>query len=116
MVLAIFLAIESRRKPIEIPDPPTNAFPQADEIMDRVDPNTADAAALAAIPNIGEKRAAQIVEYREEYLQKHPQSLAFNSIDDLRNIKGFGPASATNLAPFLVFLKPSPTTTDLTTH
>ena len=108
VILAAFLLIESIRKPIEISDPPPNQPLRPEEIMDRIDPNTADAAALAAIPNLGEKKAAEIVEYREEFLGKHPHDIAFKSIEDLRVLKGFGPATAANLVPYLVFERLAP--------
>lgn len=51
-----------------------------------VDINSADAATLAAeLKGVGEKRAEEIVKYRE----KHGP---FKSADDLLNIKGIGPA------------------------
>src|SRR4051812_40856939 len=38
---------------------------RAAELASRLDPNTADWQALAAIPNLGEKRAREIVSFRE---------------------------------------------------
>jgi len=108
LLLALFLLAESIRKPAEISDPPERDSPRAGEIMDRIDPNTADAAALAAIPNLGEKRAAEIVEYRENFKQRYPAATAFTSMDDLMLMKGFGPATVANLAPYLVFGRDHP--------
>ncbi len=49
-----------------------------------VDINTADAEALAtALNGVGLKKAAQIVKYRE-------QNGAFNSVEELINVKGIG--------------------------
>ena len=45
--------------------------------------NTASVKALTKVDGIGAKTAAKIVAYREQHG-------AFNSIDDLLNIKGFG--------------------------
>jgi hypothetical protein len=105
VILALFLLIESHRKPIDISDPLPHDSPRSQEIVDRLDPNTADAAALAAIPNLGEKRAAEIVAYREKFILQHPRSTAFESIDELRLLKGFGPATVADLEPYLVFGK-----------
>jgi DNA uptake protein ComE-like DNA-binding protein len=101
--LGIYLAVEVWRKPAVVTDPPNLDAPRAAEIEDRIDPNTADTEALAAIPNLGEKRAAQIVAYREEFHQKHPNEPAFKSVDDLMQLKGFGAATAANAAPYLRF-------------
>jgi hypothetical protein len=108
VMLALFLLVESIRKPTEISDPPGRASPRAAEIMDRIDPNTADAAALAAIPNLGEKRAVEIVEYRENFKRRYPGAVAFSSVDDLMLMKGFGAATAANVSPYLVFGKNHP--------
>ena len=66
-----------------MPHPPPAQGPRYHEVADKLDPNTADAASLAALPMIGEKRAADIVEYREK-------NGAFKSADELRKIKGIG--------------------------
>ena len=91
-----------------ISDPPPHGSRRADEIQDRLDPNTADATALAAIPELGERRAEQIVEYRENFLRLHPDQLAFDSADDLLRLKGFGVATVANLSPYLFFPKKQP--------
>ncbi len=114
VVLAMFLTIQWLREPVDLADPLPNDGPRVEEIMNRLNPNTADAAALSAIPNLGEKRAAEIIGYRENFIRQHPNSSAFNSTDDLRNIKGFGPATAANLAPYLMFKTTGPVSTDLT--
>jgi len=45
--------------------------------------NTADAAQLDALPNIGSVRAEDIIAYREQHG-------AFNSIEELMRVKGIG--------------------------
>jgi competence protein ComEA len=49
----------------------------------KVDINTADASALAAIKGLGAKKAEAIVKYRE-------QNGNFKSINDLTKVKGVG--------------------------
>ncbi len=84
-------------------DPPPVDSPRAGEIADRLDPNTADAAALSAIPNLGEKRAAEIAEFRTDFLRQNPGRVPFESPDDLLQIKGIGPATVASMEPFLSF-------------
>ncbi len=65
---------------------------RAGDLADRLDPNTADAATLAVLPLIGEKRAADIVAYRERYTHDHPDEVAFKTLEDLLKIRGIGAA------------------------
>ncbi|HCU04758.1 MAG TPA: transporter [Coxiellaceae bacterium] len=53
--------------------------------------NTADATALAAVKGISKKQAAAIVDYRTK-------NGDFKSVDDLKNIKGFGPKTMKRIA------------------
>jgi DNA uptake protein ComE-like DNA-binding protein len=75
----------------------------ADQLLMRLDPNTASTAELAAIPSLGEKRAAAIVEFREKWEKEHPGQLAFVRIGDLYQIKGVGPATGELLGEYLRF-------------
>lgn len=73
------------------------------DLLSQVDPNTADWQTLAAIPNLGEKRAKAIVAFREKQSPTVPDGIVFKSVDDLRKIRGIGPATAQNLKPYLLF-------------
>ncbi len=66
----------------------------------RINPNTAEAASLVRLPNIGPKRAAAIVEYRETADSKGP---AFHRTADMENIRGIGPKTAEKMQPWLCF-------------
>ena len=59
-----------------------------------VDLNTADAAALDALPGVGPVTAANIVAWRD-------RNGRFTSIDQLQEIPGIGPAKFAQLAPHL---------------
>src|ERR1700722_18011281 len=98
-----FLATENRRNPpqVSFPQPPEGS--RYNELADRLDPNTADAAALAAIPTLGEKKAEQIVEYRQDFVHSHPGQPAFAEPRDLLKIKGIGVSTVNNMEPYLVF-------------
>ncbi len=86
-----------------VPDPPPPHGPRYDEVADKIDPNTADVATLSALPMIGDRRARDIIDFRESRLARAPGELAFESPEDLLLIKGFGRASVETLRPYLVF-------------
>ncbi len=77
--------------------------PRADELANRIDPNTADWQTLAAIPSLGEKRAHLIVAYREKAIASGRGKMVFRAAMDLTRIKGIGPSTAANLEPYLLF-------------
>jgi len=60
-----------------------------------IDPNTADAAALEALPGVGPARAEAIVAGRADG--------AYRSLADLGRIHGFGPVTLRRAAPWLAF-------------
>src|SRR5262245_18625165 len=59
-----------------------------------IDLNAADESRLTAVPGIGRELARRIVEHREE---KGP----FRAVDELRSVRGIGPAILERLRPFL---------------
>jgi competence protein ComEA len=58
------------------------------------DLNRATTADLASIPGLGETLAERIVEHREEKGE-------FRVVEDLRRVKGIGPATLARVRPFL---------------
>ena len=66
-ILILILAIRLILNPTTVPDPQPAEGPRASELADRVDPNVASEAELAAIPGLGEKRAEAIVEFRRRF-------------------------------------------------
>ncbi len=78
------------------------------DYANKLDPNTADWVSLARLPRVGERRARDIVAYREQVLLADPDAIAFTQPDDLTAIKGIGEKTADRLAPLLHF--PAPTT------
>ena len=73
--------------------------PMLDVTPERINPNTASMAGLVRLPGIGKARAMDIIDYR-----KHQQDgPAFQSPQDMENIRGIGPKTAEKLAPWLTF-------------
>ena len=59
-----------------------------------IDPNTAPASVLEALPHVGPSLVKQLIEQRQD----HP----FGSTEDLRRrVRGFGPVTLARLAPHL---------------
>lgn len=54
--------------------------------QEQIDINKADAKEIATLANIGEKKAQEIVDYREK-------NGSFKTIDELTNVKGIGRAT-----------------------
>jgi len=65
------------------------------DLGDKVDLNSADEAALTAIPGIGPSKAQAILAYREE-------NGSFQTIEDLKNISGIGDKTFEKLKEFIV--------------
>lgn len=89
--------------PVHVSDPQPRQPARFFDLADRIDPNTAQWQELAALPNIGEKRAKEIIAYREKFTVSNPGRRAFDRAEDLLNIKGFGFAIVTQLRPYLIF-------------
>lgn len=98
-ILLTILAIRLALNPKNI----SNATTVPDQLADRIDLNTATTAELAAIPGLGEKRAAAIVQFRTQFQSRHPNQPAFRRPTDLEQIPGIGAAIAENLEPYLTF-------------
>jgi competence protein ComEA len=86
------VALVGRYLPIfQRPTPTTLICPV---ILTGVDLNRADKAELLQLPQVGEKRADEIIAARD-------RAGSFKSKDDLRSAKGFGPARQQALAPYV---------------
>lgn len=101
--LMIYLSVRYRLNPMHVSDPPPDVPIRAAELMDRIDPNTADVATLAALPMIGPDRAADIVAYRERFGAQHDDRPAFATASDLTHVHGIGDATIELLEPYLIF-------------
>jgi DNA uptake protein ComE-like DNA-binding protein len=79
--------------------------------VSRLDPNTAPLEELATLPQLGEKRAREIVAYREIFSADHPGHRAFTQPKDLLKVKGIAYSMMQTLEPFLTFTDPSKAST-----
>jgi DNA uptake protein ComE-like DNA-binding protein len=103
LVLVVFLTFQVIRNRSYVPDPQLPQGARAPELQSRLDPNSADWHALAAIPTLGEKRAKAIVAYRESVLASNAHRTAYQSPGDLLHVRGIGAATLENLRPYLSF-------------
>src|SRR5689334_15817013 len=91
------------RNPQQIADPQPDRGARYDDLADKVDPNEADWQTLAALPQLGEKRAKAIVDFRDDYRARHSGAIAFKEPMDLAQIHGIGNATVETLQPYLMF-------------
>jgi hypothetical protein len=73
---------------------------------ERVNPNEAPVASLRRLPQIGAARARAIVAHRQRVGAQTGGQPAFKAADDLRQIKGIGPAIVEDVRPWLQFDDP----------
>jgi competence ComEA-like helix-hairpin-helix protein len=66
-----------------------------------VNPNTASAASLARLPGVGLTRALAIVGYRSRVREETGIEIVFQRSEDLQQIRGIGPKTAEEIAPWL---------------
>jgi len=99
-----YIVVRTLRNPAYVPDPQPIEPSRANELADRIDPNTADVETLGALPTLGEKRAKLIVEYRDRYQKLFPNAgPVYQRPEDLLRIRGIGVATVEQIKPFLTF-------------
>jgi DNA uptake protein ComE-like DNA-binding protein len=106
----VYLLIRLIGNPTYVSDPQPRQGARAAEVEDRIDPNTADWSTLAALPQIGERRARDIVAYRERFAAENPGKPAFTRPEDFYRVRGFGTAMVQLMAPYLIFPTSQPST------
>ncbi len=70
---------------------------------ERINPNEAPVASLMRLPQIGAARARAIVAHRGRVGTEKGRTSVFKKADDLRQIKGIGPAIVEGVRPWLRF-------------
>jgi competence protein ComEA len=104
-VFAVRLIVNNQIVPERLAD----EGPRAGEVASQLDLNTADAAALSAIPRLGEVKAQAIVAYREKFVAANPGKRAFEEMETLYRVKGIGPSTMELLRQY-TFISKRPTT------
>src|SRR5437763_1058004 len=105
-LLALFLVVLLARIFMDrtyIPDPQPGVGARANELASRIDPNTADWQTLSALPTLGEKRAKEIIAYRDHIRDRDGTDLVFKEPRDLLRVRGIGLSMVENLRPYLMF-------------
>ena len=74
--------------------------------QERINPNEAPPASLMRLPQIGPARARAIVRHRDRAGVPPGRPKAFQTADDLQQIKGIGPAIVEDVRPWLRFDDP----------
>jgi DNA uptake protein ComE-like DNA-binding protein len=110
VLLSLCVAVRYWLNPMYVSEPQPLVPAKASELADRIDPNVATADELAALPLIGERRASDIISYRQRYVVDHPGRIAFEKPEDLLAIRGIGASILAQIRPYLIFPKDRPTT------
>lgn len=105
LALAAVFWVRALRQPARVNNPPPAVGELAGDLATRIDPNTADWPAWVALPLIGEKRAKEIVAFREAWLAEHPGETPFEKLEDLMRMKGIGKETIIKLEPYLLLPK-----------
>ena len=100
-LIVLFIRLAQNRAYVPDPQPPQGW--RAAELASRVDPNTADWQTLAAIPELGEKRAKELVSYRDHIRSRDRTDIVFAEPRDLLRVRGIGQSMVENLRPYLIF-------------
>jgi hypothetical protein len=108
LLILAYLLILYLSHPSRISTPQPLEGPRANELNDKLDPNTAPLEDLSALPNLGPAMARRMIEDREQFQKTHPNQPAYNKLEDLLRIKGIGPAALENLRPYLRFPSTQP--------
>lgn len=73
------------------------------EWEEKINPNAAPFASLMRLPGIGYSRAAAIVQYRENALDRDVSGPVFKTNEDLVKVRGLGPKTVESLSAWLEF-------------
>ena len=103
LILSVALSIRLLLNRRYVSDPQPTRPDRFDELADKLDPNLATWQELAVLPQLGEKRAKEIVAYREQFRADRRGDTPFRKPEDLLVIKGIGVAMVNTVRPHLIF-------------
>jgi DNA uptake protein ComE-like DNA-binding protein len=109
-VLCVVLIVRYALNPVYVSDPQPPVPARYYELADKIDPNTADWQTLAALPGIGERRAKDIVAYRERVRAGDASRVVFRQRGDLLYVRGIGVAMIAGIEDHLMFPATAPVT------
>jgi hypothetical protein len=98
-----FLLVLLLRDRAYVPNPAPDSGGRSAELVDKIDPNTAPARILSALPLLGPSRANDIVDFRN----RSTTQPAFKTASDLLQIRGIGPGILRQIEPYLQFDPPA---------
>ena len=105
LILSLIFAVRLIINNQIVPERLWHEGPRAGEVASQLDLNTADAAALSAIPRLGEVKAQAIVDFREKFVAANPGKRAFEEMETLYRIKGIGPSTMELLREYTFITK-----------
>jgi competence ComEA-like helix-hairpin-helix protein len=73
------------------------------KLINQINPNTAEAESLIRLPDVGFSLADAIIDYRNDYKKNNNGRPAFETSEDLQNVKGIGPKTIQNMKDLLKF-------------
>ena len=103
LILSAALGIRFAFNRQYVSDPQPARPDRYDELADKLDPNLATWQELAVLPQLGEKRAKEIVAYREQFRADRRGDVPFRKAEDLLVVKGIGVAMVNTIRPHLLF-------------
>jgi DNA uptake protein ComE-like DNA-binding protein len=109
-VLLVYILVARYARPLWLGEEIGVDASRVEQVEQRIDPNVAGWPELARLPGIGEATAKRIVAHREEILARRSAEDAslpmFTSLRDLDAVRGIGPKTLEEIAPYLRFPGP----------
>lgn len=93
-MITLIACSKTASHPYSLQTPIAQSGPQSILLGQAIDINSADVAALEALPSIGPALAQRIIAYRSAHGP-------FASVSDLRNVSGIGEVTLHHLAPLI---------------
>jgi len=102
IILSIICLYNRYRNPLLISKQIIEKICISDNIVDKINPNTAEWQSLARLPGIGAEKAKAIVAYRQAHANQEGKP-CFHNMNELNKVKGIGPVICQQIAPYIIF-------------